>query len=185
MEINKLISSAIIFLVTIALVFIFVMPKYQSTKDLKGEFTQKQAEYNGKSAYYTKIDELIKTLESKKEALEKIDSALTPSFSLAPLVYFLQKKSGEAGLVVSNMSLSGVPKPAGASGIKEAAFSISLTGNYQGLKDFLSSLDKSARLFEVNLISFGGAGLSSQDITKEQAPSRTYSFNLELKTHTY
>jgi len=40
-------------------------------------------------------------------------------------------------------------------------------------------------LFEVNLISFGGAGLSSQDITKEQAPSRTYSFNLELKTHTY
>lgn len=176
MKINKPISAIIILLVILILYFLFIMPEYRKISDLQNNLAQKQIEYDGKSVYYSKIAELIKNIESKPDSLEKINSALSSDYYLSSLVYFFQKKGAENGLKVNSIALSQISAPATDNNIKDITFSIRLSGTYESLKKFLSSLDKSARLFEVNSISFSGTGNSPQQI---------YDFNMEVQTHAY
>jgi Tfp pilus assembly protein PilO len=74
--------------------------------------------------------------------------------------------------------------------VKELGITVSLLGSYNSLGGFIRSLEKSSRLFEVPSISFssgsqesnssGTPGLKSQFQTQQM-----FSFNLQLKTHSY
>lgn len=161
-----------------------MLPKYQKSNDLQNNLAQKQAEYNGKSIYYAKIAEIIEIIEGKKDTLEKINSALPSNFSIASLVYFFQKKGSEVGLVVKSITLSQISIPTSEERFKNIIFKVNLSGNYQGLKNFLSSLDKSARLFEVNYISFISSEIS-QSLKQSKNQQQTYDFQLEVQTHAY
>ena len=182
MEINKPISAVVIFIITLVLTFLFVVPEYQKLKGLQNDVTKKQVEYNNIFIYYTEVSDTIKNIESKKDALPKIDNALPPNFSYAPLIYFFQKKVSEIGLVLGSISFLQVPLTTSDQAIKSIVFSIDVVGSYDGFKNFLSSLDKSARLFQINSISFAPTG-SAKNISNQQNP--TYDFKLELQTNTY
>lgn len=192
MEINKPIATVVIFIINLVLVFLFVIPKYQELKVTTAALREKQGEYEGKSAYYEKIAILSKSIDSRKEVLEKIDSALPSQVAFAPLVNFLQKKGAETGLVIKSITFSQTsdqasPKTNGAeaaSKLKEIGFSMSILGNYQGLKNFLGSLERSARLFEVQTIAFS-LQQASQKVLAQGAQLQTYNFKLDVKTHSY
>lgn len=165
------------------LVFLFVVPKYKKSNELQNTLAKKQAEYDGKSVYYAKISELIKNIESKNDALEKINSALPSNFSLSSLVYFLQKKAAEAGLVTKLIVFSKIPAKASDKKIGTINFTVNLFGNYQNLKDFIGALDKSSRLFNVNSINFTSA--NAQNLNQPTNKLQTYNFNLEIETYNY
>ncbi len=184
MEINKPVSTIIIFITTLILFFLFVAPEYQKSSDLQNNLAQKQEEYDVKSVYYAKISETIKSIDSRKDVLKKINSALPSDFFLAPLVYFFQKKGAEAGLIVKSITLSQISPATLKKEVRNITFKINLSGNYQNLKNFLSSLDESERLFEVNSISFKSPVIS-QDLKQPKNQQQTYNFELEVKTHTY
>lgn len=191
MEINKPVASLIIIVITLVLIFLFVVPKLQEFRDLKLNLAKKQAEYDGESSYYDRIRQVLSDVKSRKESLEKISSALPSDFSLASIIYFLQEKVAENGLILkSAIFLQAAPDAYGANiseepakQIKSASFNVDLTSNYQGLKNFLYSLENSARLFEVETISFQSSQ-SSGNINIING-SQTYSFRLLLKTYTY
>ena len=189
---NKPVSTIIVIIIITILIFLFVIPKYQESRDLQTKLYEKQATYNGESAYYAKLSELVKDIESRKDVLEKIDSALPPDTSFAPLLYFLQKKGDESGLVVKSVTFSQalqgpygqVLQESSDKKIKNVMFTLNLSGNYQGLKKFLASLEKSARLFQVDDISF----LSQEPLrgtTQLQSKLQVYDFKLDVKTQTY
>lgn len=178
MKINKPISTIIIFVIILLIIFLFVLPKYRQVDALQNDLAKKQAEYDNKSAYYAKIRDIIKNIENKKEALSKINSALPTDSYLSSLVYFFQRKGAEAGLAITSMALSQVSKPDLKKDIKDITFNLRLSGTYESFKNFLSSLDKSARLFEVNSISFSG-------LQVRRAGPQIYEFNMEVKTHAY
>ena len=157
MEVNKLVSAIVIFVIALVVVFLFVMPKYQKFNDLQIILAQKQAEYNGESAYYAKLSELIKNIDERKDISEKIDSALPSHFSMAPLIYFFQKKATATGLVVKSLVFSPGSGVVPGQKMRSIAFTVDMSGSYEGLRDFLAVLDKSARIFEVNSISFVSA----------------------------
>ena len=179
MKLNKPILIIIIFIITLLVIFLFVVPKYKEVAGLQNSLAEKQAEYDSKSAYYAKIQEIIENIKSKKEGLSKIDSALPSDSYLSSLVYFFQKKGTEAGLTISTMVLSQASASVQNKNIKDIAFNIRASGTYAGFKDFLSSLDKSARLFEVSSVSFSGFGAAKPEI------QQTYEFNMEVHTHAY
>ena len=117
----------------------------------------------------------FKKLEDYEESLEKIEDALPSTPSLAPLIYFLQTKSSENGLIFRRANLLSVSLVSEKSDIKEIIFSLEFFGSYPAFKKFLSSLEKSARLIEVESISF----------VSQQESSQTYPFNLTIKVHSY
>lgn len=195
MEVNKPISVIILLVITLVLVFLFVVPKYNESKHLQQKLAQSQAEYDGASAYYAKISALLSDISTRKEALGKISSALPSEVSLGSLVYFFQKKAAETGLTPKTITLSQAlaASPAAKEGqsskgqtlgaVRNVVFSLELLGNYQGLKNFIAALEKSARLFEVNTISF--SSLRPPGSVIEKNPLQTYSFRLQVQTHTY
>jgi len=137
--------------------------------------------------------------------VEKIDSAIPSSVSYGPLVYFFQKKAAESGLVVQSLSLTKSSFINADSNLKEINFSINLLGQYSALKNFLASVEKSARLFEIIGINFrnsqspgtlGSSSLlssSSSSVgvkrTGQPPPAikiiQTYPFQLLVKTYSY
>lgn len=199
MEINKPISAIILLVITLVLVFLFAVPKYNESKALQVKLVEKQAQYNGASAYHEKISTLLAGIEIRKEALGKVDSALPLNASLATLVYFFQKKAAETGLMPKSINFAQISPITARETIKsqensadttlttrtvrDVNFTLELLGNYQGLKDFIVTLEKSARLFEVNSIAF--ASLRSSGLIKGQGQIQTYSFRLAVKTHSY
>jgi|SRR3989344_305104 len=181
MEINKLISTIIVAIVMGIVVFLFVMPKYRELSLLQSVLAQRQAEYDSESAYNEKIAEMIRGMDSKKDAVDKINSALPADVNFSPLVYFFQKETAEAGLNLKSITFTKVSSPAVGQSVKNISFNLLLSGGYQSLKDLLLTLDLSARLFEVNSISFRSAPKPAA------ATSETpiYDFQLEVVTHTY
>jgi len=163
---------------------------------LQKQLIEKQSEYNGKSVYFQKIAQTILEIENKKDSLEKINNALPDSVAFAPLVYFLQTKGAETGLILQTITFSQIPVSSvdiqqtalpdtgGLREVKEIGLTVSMLGNYQGLKNFLSALEKSSRIFEVNTISFASQS-SAARASNQQNQSQIYNFALSLKTHTY
>ena len=184
MEINKLTSTVIIIFITSILVFLFVIPKYQEVGDVQNSLYEKEAEYNSKALYFSNIANLVAIIESKQDSLANIDAALPTDFSLAPLVFFFQKKGKENGLIVRSVTFSKISPPTAEHKIRNVTFRINIMGNYASLKNFLSSLDKSVRLFELSSISFRSPS-ASQDVATLENQQKIYDFVLELQTHTY
>ncbi len=191
MEINKSITAIIILTINLILIFLFVIPKYQESIDLQINLLKKQVEYDSQSDYYIKLLGIIKSIEGRKDVLEKVDNALPSNFSLASVFYFFQKKSIENQLIIKSITFSGGSlgdSRVQAEGlmIKSISFTINLSGSYQGLKNFLSSLDRSDRLFQVENISFvSSKPLLNPELSNLPDQLQAYDFKLEVKTNTY
>lgn len=166
-----------------------MIPRYQESSKLQMDFLQKQAKYSGQSDYHIELLGILKNIEDRKDVLKKIDSALPSDFSLASVFSFFQKKSAESQLTVKSITFSKVlSAPSGVrsetSKIKNISFVVNLSGSYQGLKNLLSSLDRSDRLFQVENISFASSEPLSDEIHL-QSQLDNYDFKLEVKTQTY
>ena len=194
MAINKLVTTIIMLIITLMVMFLFVLPKYQEFKDLEQSIIQKQSEYQAMADYYAKITKLFSDIESRREVLTKVDSALKEDISFAPLIYFLQIKGIENGLVVKSIvppkdsleSYKGVAPKKNTKEVKPAVFNISLFGSYQNLKKFLSALDNSAQLMQVNSVSLSALAVPLVvKSSKIQNQKGGYDFNLEIQTYTY
>lgn len=175
MTIYRLIAIAIILFIALILGFYLTYPKYQEFKELQTKVSEKEAELRGRTAYFAGVDKTFKKLKNYEESLEKIDRAIPSNSSIAFLIYFFQKKSSENGLILQGVSFSESSPAGGRKEFKEIHFSFKLLGSYSALKNFLSFLEKSVRLIEVESISF----------TSQKETGQIYSFGLTIKVHSY
>lgn len=148
MEIDKPIAVAIMLFIVLVLAFYLVTPKYKIFQDLLIKLGAKEAEFQGKSAYFIEVTETYKELMQEQDSLKKIETALPDKLSLALLVNFLYKKSSENGIIIRQLSILKSSSPDKETGIKETNLSLNLFGSYEAFKKFLSSVEKSARLIE-------------------------------------
>ncbi len=194
MKIDRPISIALILFIILVLIIFFVLPKYRDFRSSQADLGKIEAEFNGKYAYYSEISKAFRDLQDQKESVDKIDSALPKKSPIADIVYFFQNNSREKGLIIKDLFLAKFSAPDPESGVKEIVFSLNLIGTYSSLKSFLYSMEESARLFEVNSITFGssisqGSSETSTNNKIQNQPQfqseQTYSFQLEIKTHSY
>ena len=182
MEIDRPITIAILLFVILVLVFYLVMPKYRAFQDFLVKIGEKEAEFQAKDTYFVEITKTYKELMQYQDSLEKIDTALPSSFLMAPLVNFIYQKGAENGLIVQRIGIN-----KGSSGIetnkdiKETNISLSLFGSYKGFKNFLASLEKSARLIEGNNFSFSVTPPSSENPKIQE----TFAISLTIKVYSY
>jgi len=179
MQIDRPIIIALILFVTLLLVYFLVMPEYNTFKSLQVELGEKKAEYNAEYDYYAAIDVTYFGLQDRADDIKKIDNALPETPELGRTIYYLQKTATDNNLIVKNLFLSKSSQSVSPSGninnsnVKDIIFSMNLLGEYPALGEFIMSLEKSSRLFEITDISFS-------------SPSGPpYNFSLQIKTHSY
>lgn len=176
-------------LISFLILFFFIYPKFQNLKFLEKEIYQKSFEVQNFHEYSKKLKEISNQLNERKEDLSKIDSALPSELSLPELFHFLRNSAFQSGLSFSRIvsvysgsnkenpptgEMSSFTKENKSNTLKETKIHFILTGNYQAFKNFLSTIEKSARLIEVEQISFSTP-------KKEEI----FDFNLIIKVYSY
>lgn len=172
---NRTIIITICLIITIALGIWVIWPQYQNLKSKQLEIKAKTIELQNETVSY---EELVKTSEELKkypEELAKIDSALPLEVSMPSMLDFLQKKASESGLNIKQFGQAPISSSKDNPKFKEYLLNLSLYGSYQNLKNFILTLEKSARVFEVESISFSFPG-------KKEYP---FLFNLTIKFYSY
>lgn len=164
-----LFSSALLF-------FLFILPKSQSLFFLIKEISQKESSLSIQQEYFQELQKTSEELKKYEETFLKIDLALPPEpyLSLAELLNFLQKSSSQSGLSLKKISSVSVsPKE----DLKESKIELILNGSYPSFKNFLSVLEKSARLIKIERISFS--------VPERREEDETFDFNLTIKVYSY
>lgn len=199
MQIDRPITIAVIIFVIILLMYFFVVPKYFEFKQVQISVAKAEAEYNGKFAYYSEVTRIYREIQERRDDFAKIDDALPSKPQLADLMYFFKKKGTEAGLVVKSINLTKVAPKTPESKVKDIYFSVDIVGTYEALKNFLSILENSSRIFEVGTIGFNSQSKNtvqavSPTVKPTTAPTTTVttgtisepiSLKMEIRTQSY
>lgn len=196
MQIDRPILIIVILFAVIMLSFYFVFPKYESLNKSQLELAQKKAEYYAQVEYYSEIKKRYDEIKEREGEIKIIDEALPKTTDFGQLIYYLQKKAGESGLILKNLSLSQL---AAGKTVKDIVFSLNVSGDYFSLENFIVSLERSARLFEISRISFGSVvqkaeqeSTGNEESQGQSTPvvaqfqnSGIFNFNIEVKTYSY
>ena len=177
MHIDRPIAIALTLFIILLLVFFLVVPEYNTFKKLQTELGEKKAEYAAEFDYYAAISKAYFDLQSRPDDIKKIDDALPQNYNLGEIIYFLQKIAEDNGLIVKDLFLSKSSSNNSSfnvsNNVKDIIFSMDLLGGYAPLENFIISLEKSSRIFEITNIFF------------DSISGPPYSFNLQIKTHSY
>lgn len=176
-----------IFLILLVLGTIFIWwPKYQDFTALQLKVETKKRELQSKEEYFSNLFQLSKKLkEEYGSEIAKIDLALPTDFSVFELLALLRMESSRNGLILGKFDIGSIPSLEGSRErleMREIPINISLLGSYSAFKNFLSSLQKSARFFNIQSISFSPV---KEEEKKEEGERETFNFNLTIKTYSY
>ncbi len=171
---NKTVAIIIFSFLAIFLLVFLVFPKYQDLISLQAKTQRIKTNLEELQGYISDLQKTAKDLEKYNEVLSKIDSALPLELFLPDLINHLQKTSAENGLIFKDFSPSGGEPLEEGSDIKKHYLDITVIGSYPAFKNFLSALEKSARLIMIENISFSTPG-----------EEELFSFLLTLKFYSY
>lgn len=165
--------SIINFILSFSLFFLVIFPKAQTFFSLNNEILEKDSELRYQEENFQELREISEKLKTYENSLARIDSALPRAASVPLFLDFIQKSSAQSGLSLKAISPSLTDSAEKGGMIKEMRVNLTLSGSYSDFMGFLSFLENSARLIEVENISFASS---------EKSP---LSFNLTIKTHSY
>ena len=206
-QFDRPIAIAVTLFIILLLVFFLVMPEYKTFKSLQIQLGEKTAEYQAEFVYYEAISQTYFDLQARSDDVKKIDDALPTDPDIGKTIYAIQQAGTENGMMIKDLFLSksaasNTPNSAVGS-VKDMTFSIDLLGSYSSLEKFIISLERSSRIFEVTNITFGSSSEASASPStptntnssissgpSSPSPSQfqiaqTYSFNMQIKVHSY
>ncbi len=174
---NPILLVSIFFLILILGIIFLWWPQYQAFNNLKEEIKVKKIELQAKEEYFSYLEEIPSKLKNYDSELKKIDSALPSSPEVLHLLNFVWEKSLQNGLILEKIEI-GNTSPLKDNGkeleILKIHLGFSFSGSYLAFKNFISELQKSARLIEVEELSF-------KTITQKEI----FSFDLKIWSHFY
>lgn len=172
---SRLLIISLCLLTTFLLVVFFLLPIYKEIKSFQFEIEQKKAEIQYQGEKISHLNNLIEKLSQYQPELQKVNLALPSDPSLPSLFNFLQEKAFESGLILEDISAFSITPLKERERVKQINFELKASGSYPAFKNFLSALEKSARITEIEEFSFSAP-------TKKEA---SISYQLKIKTYSY
>ncbi len=173
---KKIFWITISLLVTAGVYIWLISPKINTLKDLNLNIELKKTEIQTQTDYFNNLQSISKELSSFPDEVAKINSALPENFAIYSLVDFLQKTSSSNGLTLKSVDFANPSKFKENSNINFLNISLGVSGSYSAFKNFLTDLEKSSRIINVEKISFS---------TQNQKEKNKYDFEVELKVYSY
>ncbi len=171
---NKTITIIILLVIGGSLAMGLFLPKFQKYQSESLNVEMKETELEYQKNYASRLKEIDSQMESYEEPFSKIDSSLSDYFSIPAFFSNIQRMAAQSGLVIKSLSESSVEVKKESEDLKKRMFSISASGGYKEFKNFVSSIEKSAKIMEIE--SFGFSGLDEEESSD---------FNITISTHTY
>jgi len=165
--------------ITLALVIGLILPKYKELGVVKRKIEEANTELQYRQNYFSLLGNISEQFKQYEDQLSKIDSAIPAEMSALDMFNFLDGASFQNGLILKEVGMDKVSSSKIAPRIKENYIRFVVSGSYSSFKNFLSVLEKSARIIQIESISFRSSGTSSQ---KGEMP---ISFNVTIKVNSY
>ena len=150
------------------------LPQYQDFQELRLEVREKKVWLEQKETYFSNLENAARRLQEYSQEVTKIESVLPSTYLASDLLNFFTKISSESGLLLQSFDPGSISPLGQSSNIFKVPITISLSGSYPSFKNFLSALQASSRLFEVETISFGAPTTEA-----------IFKFDLKIRTHSY
>ena len=187
------ITSLTLILISIVIILFLIKPAYQKFNFNKTQLKESEAELQYRRDYIKQIAAIKKRLDEDKDAVAKIDFALPTDVSIASLFNFLQTAAQKNGLLLADVTMPTkvslvLHKKATAQNGKSIiqkrktnldyySFTTQVRGPYEHSKRFISDVEKSARMVEIDDVDFSHSIRSST--------SDDFSCNLALKIYSF
>lgn len=169
---NPLLISGICLIISLVFGWALIYPQYQEFSILRKKVEGKEIELESETVYFADLQKISQELQKYQTPLSKIDSALPKTSSLLEILNFIQRTVPQSGLILKGLSPVAVASGVEETQIKETRINLGLSGDYSSFKNFLFVLEQSARLFEVESISFSSG-------------KEGFGFDLTIKTYSY
>jgi len=169
---NKILITIICFIVALGLGIGFVGPKYQEYKNTKKEVEKKETELSVHLEYFENLKRIKEQLKEYESSFAIIDCAFPSFFSIPGFFLNMQKISSGSGIILSEIGEGSIEEK---EGFKERSYSFSPTGTFSNFLNFLYTLERSAKMIEVEGFNFSFSGEIEDPI----------SFNMSIKTYSY
>lgn len=205
---RNVLESLIIILVALTFGMVLGMPRYQETQASLEELEARRTDLKNRQDYFKALAQIAGELRNYSTNLDKVKSALPMGPAAPSLANYLQSTSSQSGLILKNLNYGMTNStviardPSTGFAVNDYLVSITLSGSYAAFKEFLSSVEKSSRLIEVEEITFAmsqaakeAAALSpppavenneGDSSVKEPVPDQTtYEFKVKLKARYY
>lgn len=181
------------FLVAILFGAFIISPKYREYSDTNLKIKIKNIDIDNQQKYFSQIKDVSEKLKNYSEELKKINYALPKEPSLPEVLEFLTQASSQNGMTFKKLTSSAVISPKTAAKVsgssptsesetspklKEISVEFEVSGDYTSLKNFIITLEKNARLVEIESISF-----SSRQKKTAEGFSPTFAF--KIKTYSF
>ncbi len=140
MKITSLLIIVIFTALVLGVIF-FWWPKYNDFIHLRATVAERNMEVADKEKHFSELDDVSLKLKEYPDEISKIDSTLPSSaFAIPELVNFLAKKGSQNSLILEKVTVDKTSLLSKDSKVKKIALTVSLSGFYQGLKNFLSDI---------------------------------------------
>jgi Tfp pilus assembly protein PilO len=143
--------SIIFLLISFAFYFFIIHPKQKTLSDLNFELSQKRLELESFDQYFKDISNIYEKLNQYQDQISKIDSTLPEDPSFVEVFYFIQKTASQNGMILDGFTF---PNLTQQENLKKWSSNLRIRGDYASFKNFLSVLEKSVRMFNVEKIHF-------------------------------
>lgn len=146
---DKNLVGVIIISIAIFMCFYFVLPSYDKIQLFKAAVESRQSLLDSRSQTMNNLEKLKTYYDENKEHIDKI-SIIIPSKKHVPeLISALESLSLSTGLALTNLDITEGANSDENPSIKNLLVSTKMAGSYDSYKNFLTSIETSQRLVDV------------------------------------
>lgn len=171
---SRLTTIIICFILSIVLGFLLLWPQYQKLGEARWQVKEKEIERNNQEEYFVHVESLSQDLKGYEEQLSKIFSALPSNYDIPDLLNYISNASNQNGMTLDKIISFSAEQPKKTSTTpsieetvvskaKEITIEFGVSGDYTALKNFIATLEKSARIIEVDSISLKNKSIKSEN----------------------
>jgi len=168
---NKTLVAIFCFLITIVAGWFFLMPLYGEVKEKNIELGIQKDELSKMEKGLDKLNDLMGSYNKNKDKADLVLQMAPAGIDLPSILNQFETLSSQTGVILYSIDVAdsgndeaSQAQPAstqeidagdiGQPGIKSASVSLKISGTYESFKNFLTDLEKSARLADVQSASF-------------------------------
>ncbi len=172
---NKLIIIIVSICASILLGVLVIFPEYSILSILRFDITEAEKTKDYHEEYLTELNSIKVDLEEYDDEIKKIGDSIPNDPDLPSLFNFLQRTASLNRLVLTAVGPFSTSNLKEESSLKETVLNFSLAGSYPFVKEFLSTVSRSARLIDVNYINFSAS----------QEEEASFKFNFSIRFYSY
>jgi Tfp pilus assembly protein PilO len=162
-------------------VLLLVAPKMSQVKDTKDQLEQAQMQEDSLNAQLESLQEAQTNAPKTKEQIQKLESEVPPTIDLPALIRLLQEVRDRSAVDFFAFS-PGTPALDASGEFSALPTTITVTGGYFSLEEFLLRLETLPRAAKVTGVSISPGGTAGTTETTGTALSLTMNLTVEFYT---